>query len=61
MTATYENQKAWKEVESFLPEKYHYTKDYHPVEEHWNWRGNNVHLDAFRNPKAKLKLLCFME
>lgn len=57
--ATYENQKAWKDVESFLPEKYHYTQNYRPREEHWNWRENNVHLDTFRNPNAKAKIIMF--
>lgn len=59
MTATYKNQKAWKEVESFLPEKYHYNENYCPREEHWNWRGNNVQLDTFRNPQAKAKIIMF--
>ncbi|WP_010623025.1 alpha/beta hydrolase [Paucilactobacillus suebicus] len=57
--STYENQQAWKDVESFLPEEYHYTNTYHPEEEHWNWRGNNVHLDTFRNPDAKAKIIMF--
>lgn len=56
---TYENQNAWRAVESFLPAEYHYTKQYHPVEEQWDWRGNNVHLDTFRNPNAKAKIIMF--
>lgn len=59
MAATYKNQKAWKEVESFLPEKYYYTAKYHPKEEHWNWRNNNIHLDTFRNPASKAKIIMF--
>lgn len=59
MNVTYANQKAWKEVESFLPKKYHYTEDYHPEEETWNWRGNRVHLDTFRNKRAKAKIIMF--
>ena len=55
----YVNQKAYKEVESFLPTEYHYTKDYHPTEEFWDWRGNQVHLDTFRNSKAKAKIILF--
>ncbi|TLQ04284.1 alpha/beta hydrolase [Pediococcus stilesii] len=56
---TYKNQKAWKDVEKFLPSSYHYTKNYRPMEEHWNWKGNNVHLDTFRNSEAKAKIIMF--
>lgn len=30
-----------------------------PSEEWWNWKGNNVHLDTFRNPDAKAKIILF--
>ncbi|MFD1430519.1 alpha/beta hydrolase [Lacticaseibacillus mingshuiensis] len=56
---TYENQQAWRDVQDFLPAAYHYTETYHPVEEQWNWRGNGVHLDTFRNPNAKAKIILF--
>ena len=56
---TYENQKAWKEIEKFLPQEYHFRTDYKPVEEHWDWKGNKVHLDTFRNPNAEAKIVCF--
>lgn len=57
--ATYENQTAWKEIEKFLPEELHYNDEYHPEEEIWEWKGNKVHLDTFRNPSAKAKVICF--
>ena len=53
----YENQKAWKDVQAFLPEKLHFTRDFHPAEEWWDWKGNRVHLDTFRNPSAKAKVI----
>ncbi len=56
---TYEQQKAWKAIGEFLPEEYRYNADYKPVEEYWNWKGNNVHLDTFRNPDAQAKVICF--
>lgn len=56
---TYENQQAWRDVQSFLPEQYHYTDTYKPAEENWNWHGNQVHLDTFRNPDAKAKIIEF--
>lgn len=57
--AVYENQKAWKEIEAFLPAQLHYTEDYRPTEEIWEWKGNRVHLDTFRNPDAPAKVICF--
>lgn len=57
--ATYTGQKAWKEIEGFLPEQLHYTETYRPAEEIWNWKGNKVHLDTFRNPNAPAKIICF--
>ena len=58
-TMTYNNQEAWKKVQAFLPEEYHYTDEYKPTEEIWEWNGNKVHLDTFRNPDAPAKVICF--
>ena len=55
----YSEQKAWREIEKFLPEKLHFTEDYYPKEEWWDWKGNKIHLDTFRNPKAKAKIILF--
>lgn len=57
--ATYNNQKTWKEIQEFLPAQLHFTENYHPTEEIWNWKGNKVHLDTFRNPNAPAKIICF--
>ena len=57
--ATYQNQKAWRDVQAFLPAQLHYTETYQPKEEIWNWKGNKVHLDTFRNPNAPAKIICF--
>lgn len=54
---SYESQKAWREVQAFLPKKLHFTGNYHPKEEWWEWRGNHIHLDTFRNPSAKAKVI----
>ena len=56
---TYTNQKAWKDIQEFLPAQLHYTDSYQPTEETWEWRGNKVHLDTFRNPDAQAKIICF--
>ncbi|MDU6506917.1 MAG: alpha/beta hydrolase, partial [Staphylococcus sp.] len=39
--------------------KLHFTSNYNPEEEWWNWRGNKVHLDTFRNKNAKAKVILF--
>ncbi len=54
---SYNNQDAWRKVQSYLPKKLHFTESYHPEEEWWDWKGNNVHLDTFRNPDAKAKVI----
>lgn len=56
---SYRDQKSWKEISNFLPEKLHFNSNYHPEEEWWNWKGNKVHLDTFRNPNAKAKVILF--
>lgn len=56
---TYKNQEAWKQVQEFLPADYHFHGKYQPKEEYWNWQGNQVHLDTFRNAKAPAKVILF--
>lgn len=53
----YSDQDHWKKIMSFLSEKMHFTGEYFPAEEHWDWKGNKVHLDTFRNPDAKAKII----
>lgn len=53
----YSQQTEWKEIQSYLPAKFHFHKDYHPTEEWWEWNGHKVHLDCFRNPHAKVKVI----
>ncbi len=30
-----------------------------PAEEWWQWQGNKIHLDTYRNPEAKVKVILF--
>ena len=53
----YEKQKAWEEIQSFLPENWQLTKSTMPKEEYWDWKGNKIHLDTYRNPKANAKVI----
>lgn len=55
----YQNQAAWQEIEQFLPAEFHIPKDHLPTEEWWSWHGNNIHLDTYRNPNAKIKVILF--
>ena len=53
----YSDQNNWKKIMSFLPPEFHFTEQYTPTEEHWDWKGNLVHLDTFRNADAKAKII----
>ncbi|OQV10150.1 hypothetical protein CLAIMM_14188 [Cladophialophora immunda] len=54
---TYETQRAWKDLEQFLPQRLHFTDEHRPVEEWWENRGHTIHLDRWRNPAAKIRLI----
>lgn len=53
----YSEQKNWERIMNCLPKNYRFTDEFLPKEEHWNWQENEVHLDTFRNPKAKAKII----
>lgn len=53
----YENQTTWKKIMEKLPAEYHFTADYRPAEEWWDYRGHRLHLDTFRNPDAPAKII----
>lgn len=55
----YQNQAAWQQIEQFLPQEFHIPKDQLPKEEWWSWNGHNIHLDTYRNPNAKIKVILF--
>lgn len=55
----YQNQNSWREIQSFLPQGYQLTDATLPKEERWEWQGNQIHLDAYRNPSAKAKVILF--
>lgn len=58
-TISYNNQLAWAQIEQFLPTNFHIPKDQLPQEEWWDWQGHNIHLDTYRNPQAKIKVILF--
>lgn len=59
MPLTYATQPIWREMQAFLPQKFHIEPDQEPAEEWWQWRGHHVHLDTYRNPQARVKVILF--
>lgn len=53
----YKRQQKWREIQNELPENYHFTTEFSPTEEWWEWRGHKIHLDCFRNPDARKKII----
>ncbi|MFE7616531.1 alpha/beta hydrolase [Streptomyces sp. NPDC057496] len=53
----YRDQQAWRDLQKFLPERLRLTDATAPEEEFWDWRGHRVHLDRYRNPDAKAKVV----
>ena len=56
---SYKDQKYWKVVQSHLPVEYQLKKETLPKEEYWNWNGNRIHLDTYRNSEAPAKVILF--
>lgn len=55
----YSQQTAWKDIEQFLPEAFHLSPHHLPTEEWWPWQGHTIHLDTYRNSRAKIKVILF--
>ena len=51
----YKDQQAWRELQQFLPERLRLTDETAPEEDFWDWNGHTIHLDRYRNPRAKAK------
>lgn len=56
---TYQTQSAWQNIQKYLPNEWQLSGNLLPAEEWWNWQGNKVHLDTYRNPEAKIKVILF--
>lgn len=57
--ASYTDQNSWQGIQHYLPKEYHLTETQRPKEEWWSWQGHTVHLDTYRNPQAKVKVILF--
>ncbi|MEU8971113.1 alpha/beta fold hydrolase [Streptomyces monashensis] len=51
------DQRAWRELQQFLPARLRLTDETAPEEEFWDWRGHRVHLDRYLNPAARAKVV----
>lgn len=56
---SYQNQTAWQKIQNFLPTEYQLTTSTLPKEEYWQWHGNQIHLDTYRNTQAPAKVILF--
>jgi alpha-beta hydrolase superfamily lysophospholipase len=59
MPMTYANQTVWRDMQTFLPPDFQWNNQQLPQEEWWNWHGHRLHLDTYRNPRAKVKVILF--
>jgi alpha-beta hydrolase superfamily lysophospholipase len=59
MTITYATQPVWKEMQDFLPPEFRIQAAHEPTEEWWDWKGHKIHLDTYRNPEARIKVILF--
>ncbi len=55
----YTTQSNWREIQAFLPEGFRLESSHEPSEEWWQWRGHQIHLDCYRNPGARAKVILF--
>ncbi|MBO0853889.1 MAG: alpha/beta hydrolase [Nocardia sp.] len=53
----YRDQRAWRDLQQFLPARLRLDETNAPEEDSWQWRGNTVHLDRYRDPNAPAKIV----
>ena len=59
MPMTYASQPVWRDMQKFLPPDFQWSDDQLPQEEWWDWNGHRLHLDTYRNPQARVKVILF--
>lgn len=53
----YEQQQAWKDIQTFLPEDMRFNAQFKPQETWWDWQGHHVHIDRFNNPASPVRVI----
>lgn len=56
---SYASQPNWREIQQFLPKVFQLGQGQEPAEEWWDWHDHKIHLDTYRNPQAKVKVILF--
>jgi alpha-beta hydrolase superfamily lysophospholipase len=56
---TYADQPIWRDMQRFLPPEFQWKPGQQPQEEWWDWHDHRIHLDTYRNPNAKVKVILF--
>lgn len=47
----------WKKYNDFLPEDLQYKDNELPIEEYWQWKSFEIHLDRMKNPDSPVKII----
>lgn len=53
---TYNSNVAWKQINALLPVDFQLKENSLPLEEAWQWNGNNIHLDRYPNPQSEYRV-----
>lgn len=53
---SYNTNEAWKQLNALLPEDFQIKENNLPLEETWEWNGNQMHLDRYPNPDAEYRI-----
>jgi len=53
---TYQSNSTWKQLNELLPSDFQLKPNEVPLEEFWDWKGNNIHLDRYPNPGATYRI-----
>ncbi len=53
----YKDQEIWKQINALLPSRNQIDELIYPEEEFWEWNENFIHIDAYRNREAKVKII----
>lgn len=53
---SYNSNTAWKQINALLPADFQIKENSLPLEETWQWKGNNIHLDRYPNPHSEYRI-----
>lgn len=54
---SYKELQRWREIMSLLPKHNQIDNKSTPEEIIWDWEGNKIHIDYYKNPEAKIKVI----